>query len=54
MSYDFDVHTGNLNSRGHLYNGLSEDFEYDNLDRLNSYNTAAPNPLAWYMPTPAA
>jgi RHS repeat-associated protein len=45
MSYDFDVHTGNLNSRAHLYNGLSEDFEYDNLDRLTNYNTAT-KPLA--------
>jgi RHS repeat-associated protein len=45
MSYDFDVHTGNLNSRGHLYNGLTEDFQYDNLDRLISYNTAT-NPLS--------
>jgi hypothetical protein len=28
-----------------LYNGLSEDFEYDNLDRLTNYNTAT-KPLA--------
>ncbi len=40
LSFEWDHETGNLTNREDVLHGLSEDFTYDNLDRLVSYQVS--------------